>query len=306
MSLDTARSVATLRGLTAKFDSGVEMAAPFYPEVCTVMPSSGKDEQYAMLGSMPGVREWLGDRIFNSLRASHFTLANRKWENSLGIEKDDIDDDRLNLYGPVLQELGMEAAHHPDELLFEAIMAGESQACFDGQFFFDTDHSWGDSGSQSNDLTYAAATGTTPTEAEFRAAYHAARAAMLGFKRDNGKHFIRPTVRPFRRLLLVLPPELEEVANQAINKTFVSSGETNIVLDKPAIVVSASMTDAAKFDLYETGRPLKPYVLQARQPLQRQMKGLEDREFKDVKFMTDARYNVGYLAWWYGVRTTFT
>ena len=206
------------------------------PEVCTMVTSQGADEKYGFLGAMPGMKEWLGDRQFQTLRAADYTLANKEYESSVNIDKNDIDDDRLGMYGPVLQQLGMEAAHHPDELLLTLITAGESTACFDGQYFFDTDHSWGDSGSQSNDLTYAAASGTTPTEDEFRSAYHAARKAMLQFKNDQGKLFIRPTVRPLPNLLLVVPPDLEEVANKAINKQLVSSGETNIVLDKPRIV----------------------------------------------------------------------
>lgn len=306
MALDTARAVATLRGLTAKFDIGMEQSAPFYPDVCTMVDSQGADEKYGFLGAMPGMKEWIGDRQFQTLRAADYTLVNKEYESSVNIDKNDIDDDRLGMYGPVLQQLGMEAAHHPDELLLSLIVAGESTACFDGQYFFDTDHSWGDSGSQSNDLTYAAASGTTPTEDEFRSAYHAARKAMLQFKNDQGKLFIRPTVRPLPNLLLVVPPDLEEVANKAINKQLVSSGETNIVLDKPRIVTLGGLTDATKFYLLNLGQALKPFVFQARRPLARQMKGLDDREFKNVKFMTDARYNLGYLAWWNGVLTTFT
>lgn len=306
MALDTARAVATLRGLTAKFDLAMEQASPFYPTLCTQVQSQGADEKYGFLGAMPGMREWLDDRIFHGLRAADYTLVNKEWETSVRIEKNDIDDDRLNMYGPVLENLGAEAAHHPDELLLTLIVNGESTACFDGQYFFDTDHSWGDSGSQSNDLTSAAASGTTPTEAEFRTAYHAARSAMLGFKNDKGKLFIRPTVRPFTNLLLLVPPQLEEVANQAINKTFVSAGETNIVLDKPTIVATSGLTDATKFYLFNLSQPLKPFIFQARRPLQRVMKGMDDREFKDVKFMADARYNLGYLAWWNAVLTTWT
>jgi len=306
MALDTARAVATLRGLTAKFDMAVEQAAPFYPEVCTMVQSDGADEKYGFMGAMPGVREWTDDRVFNQLRAADYTLANKEWESSVRIEKNDIDDDRLGMYGPVLEQLGQEAAHHPDELLLTLITGGESAACFDGQYFFDTDHVWGESGTQSNDLTYAAASGTTPTEAEFLAAYHAARKAMLSFKNDKGKLFIRPTVRPLPNLVLLVPPDLELVANQAINKQLVSSGETNIVLDKPRIVTLGGLTDATKFYLLNAGQSLKPFVFQARRPLARQMKGIDDREFKDVKFMTDARYNLGYLAWWNAVLTTFT
>lgn len=306
MTTDTARTVATLRSLTQRFDIGRENASPFYPSVCTVIPSNGADEEYGGMGSVPGVKEWLGDRQFATLRAAKFTITNREWENSIRVEKNDIDDARLLKYGPIIEQMGMEAEHHPDELLFEAIAAGESTACFDGQYFFDTDHSWGDSGTQSNDLTATAATGTTPTETEFRTAYHAARSAMLGYKNDSGKLFHRPTIKPLNDLMLLVPPSLEETATAALTKTLVNSGETNIVLDRPKIVPCAYLTDAAKFYMLRVGQPLKPFIFQARRPISRQMKGMDDREYKDVKFMCDARYNVGYFAWWNAVLTTFT
>lgn len=305
MSLDTATAVAKLRGLTAKFDIGVKAGNPVYPEFCTIAPSNGADEEYGFVGAMPGVREWLGDRQFNRLRGARFTLANKPWETSVGIDRDHIEDDRLGMYGPVLQNLGAEAMCHPDELLFELITGGEAAACFDGQFFFDTDHTWGDSGTQSNDLTYNATDHTAVTEDEFRAAYNAARTAMLGFKNDRGKPYIRPTIQPLPNLLLVVPPALEVVADLAINKRLIDSGETNRVLDRPRIMASASMTDSAVFDLYNLDGAIKPFVFQPRRALSRQMKGMDDREFKDVKFMADARYNLGYLAWWKAVRTTF-
>lgn len=305
MSLNTAAAVATARGLTAKFDDGVENAMPFYPEVSTVAPSMGADEQYGFLGSMPGTREWLGDRQFQTLRGADYTLKNREWENSVEIEKNDFDDDRIGMYDSVFADIGEEAAQHPDELLFQAIEAGETTACFDGQFFYDTDHAWGESGTNNNDLTADVTTPTTPTEAEFRTAYHAARAALLGFKRDNGKPYIRPTIRPLRRLILLVPTGLEEVANLAINKTLVSSGETNVVLDKPTIVTSASLTSQIKFHLLNVGQRLRPFVFQARRPISRGFSGFDDRKSKVVQFMADARYNVGYLAWWNAVLTTF-
>ena len=36
-----------------------------------------------------------------------------------------------------------------------------------------------------------------------------------------------------------------------------------------------------------------------------QMKGMDDREFKNVKFMADSRYAVGPLAWWFSMKVTF-
>lgn len=305
MSLNTAAKIATLRGLTAKFDLGMESATPFWPEVCYEVTSQGADEKYGFLGAIPGVREWIGDRAFTRLRAGDFEIVNKEWETSLEIEKNHIEDDRLGMYEPTMELLGQEAMHHPDELLFNLITGAESAACFDGQYFFDTDHLWGDSGTQSNDLTYNATDHTAVTEDEFHAAYHAARTAMLGFKNDQGKLYIRPTIRPLPNLMLLVPPALELVANKAIKKTLVSNGETNIVLDTPKIVASAALTSSVKFYLFNLSQAVKPFVFQKRRPLDRQMKGMDDREFRAVKFMADARYNLGYFAWWNAVLTTF-
>lgn len=306
MALDTAKATVTLRGLTKKFDNAMKGASPFYPSICTIVPSEGSDEQYGMLGNSNGVREWLGERKFKELRAANFTIVNKHWESSELIKKTDIADARTLKYGPILEQLAVEAAYHPDELLFSTIIAGESTACFDGQYFFDTDHAWGDSGTQDNDLTYAAATGTVPTTDEFNAAFHQARTAMMKFKNDQGKLLNRPTSTGMSGLMVLVPPELEKVAITALTPGIISGNNTNIVIDPPRVVCSAYLTDAAKFYVINTNSMLKPFVFQAREPLTRQMKGLEDIETKDVKFMTEARYNLGYLAWWSSVLTTFT
>ncbi len=306
MALDTAKATVTLRTLTKKFDDRIRASTPFYPNVCAVVPSDGADEAYGFLGSMPGVREWLGDRQFNELRSATFTIANKHWENSLRISKNDLADDRMAMYGPVMEDLAIEAAYHPDELLFTALVNGESAACFDGQYFYDTDHSWGDSGSQSNDLTYAAATSTIPTAAEFKAAFHQARAAMLKFTNDQGKLLNRPISTGLTNLLVVVNPDFEVIAKEALLSALIGGGNTNIVVDAPRIISSAYLTDTSKFYLFNLDGAMKPFVFQAREPLTRQMKGLDDIETKDVKFMTEARYNVGYLAWWKACLTTFT
>ena len=306
MSLDTGKAVAKLRSLTRKFDNRVESATPFYPRVCTLVPSDGADEEYGMLGSVPGIREWVGDRVFNELRGAKFTVENKEWENSVRIKRTDIEDDRLGLYGPVLEQMGLEAATHPDELIFETLIAGgESAACFDGQYFFDTDHSWGDSGTQSNDLTYNATDHTAVTAAEFKAAYHAVLETMVAFKNEKGKLLNRPVVTGLNNILIVVPPQLWDAAVTGLKSQLLGGGDSNVLLAMPEIVCSPHLTSGTKFYVFNLGGVLKPFVYQARRPLSRQMKGLEDREFKDVKFMTDARYNAGYLAWWTAVLTTF-
>jgi phage major head subunit gpT-like protein len=305
MALDIASAQVKLRDITAKFDNGVDSAQPFYPTVCYDASSVRSSEKYGWIGNMPGMREWVGDRQFSELRSANFVIDNKHFESSLAIKKTDIADDNLGQYGPIMEQLGIEAAHHPDELWFDALELGESTACFDGQFFFDTDHSWGKSGSQSNDLTSTVADTSAVTVAELKTAIRSAVQQMLGFKNDQGKLYHRPTVSRLNDLTLLVPLALRDVAYDALESQLLSNS-TNVIVDRPTIVASPYLTSDVKFYLFKTGDPVKPFVFQQREPLSRMMKGLDDIEIKDVKFMTEARYNVGYFAWWTAVLTTLT
>lgn len=306
MALDVATATAVARDLTVTFDSAVAATNPFYPTLALVRPTSRQDERYGWVGSFPGVREFLGDRKFNDLRAADFTLENKAWESSLMLNRHTIADDFNGMLRNSLELLGRKAAYHPDTLLFQLIVNGESTTIWDGQYFFDTDHSWGDSGSQSNDLTYPAATGTTPTAAEFKAAYHQARRTMLGYKDDRGDSIVQPVVTGMSGMVIVLPLALEEVAREALTAELSGGGDSNIVLDRPQIVASPLLTDATKFYVFHVDGIMKPFVFQARSPLTREVVGLDSIETKHAKFMTEARYNLGYLGWWAAVLTTFT
>ena len=306
MATGVATYKAVARDVTVTVEDAVSASAPFYPQLATIIPSTGEDEKYSWLGSMPGMREWLGPRQFKQLEAADYVLRNKHWESSLELQKTSIDDDRVGMFGMLAQQLGTEAAFHPDELMMEAMIAAESQTGFDGQFFFDTDHSWGDSGTQSNDLADTAVDSDAITPAEFRNYVHKALVAMLGFKRDNGKPYMRPRIERLSNLLVVVPLSLYVTAEKALSQAIVvegGAGVSNFMVNQVQLLPLATFPDK-KIDLYHLGDPIKPYVFQARQPLRVQTKGADDIEFKEIKVMTEARYNVGYLGWWKAVRTT--
>ena len=307
MAHDTAKATTKLRGLTAQFDNAIKAYTPFWTRMATPVQSKGADERYSILGRVPGVREWIGERDFQELRAADWTLVNQKWEESIEIDYDDIEDDRLGMYAPVMAQIGLRMAQHPDELIFSLINNGEATACFDTQFFFDTDHSWGDSGTQSNDLEYNATDHTSVTAAEMKAAFNAARQALLGFQDDQGKLLNGPIYQDMSGLLLLVPPALEQVAYDGLTSVLLGGGDTNVVINRPEIVVSPSFSSSVKFDLYKLDAPLKPYIFQQRRPVRRAIEGYGKTTIKDkgVYFMADARYTAGYGAWWTAVRTTF-
>lgn len=285
----------------------IAAATPFYPTLAMRVPSNSDLENYDWLGQVPGVREWLGDRVFKQLSSYDFSIKNRDWEQSILLPKKHIDDGRTGYFGNLSALLAEQAAYHPDELLIELMNAAGSIRCFDGQHFFDTDHEMGDSGVQSNLKTREVVDSADPTEEEIRNIVFNSLDDFYGFKGDNGKPLMRPTVEPINDLLLAVPAAWHSRTLKAFNaKMKVDGGAAvdNYLVVQPRIVALQGLNNT--IDVYRTGQTLKPFVFQDRERLQTQTKGLEDIEFKDIKIMTSARYNVGVLAWWLAIRNTLT
>jgi len=137
------------KGFQTRFNEGFRNATPQWDQIATLVPSTTASERYGWLGQFPMLREWLGDRQIANLEAHDYTLKNRKFESTVAVPKDTIEDDQYGVYSPLFDEMGYAAATHPDELVFDLLNNGFSQLAYDGQYFFDTDHPVGD-GTTSN------------------------------------------------------------------------------------------------------------------------------------------------------------
>ena len=102
--------------------------------------STTKEEEYGWLGEDESLREWVGERAIRSIRDHGYSIRNRKFERTVGVPRDVIEDDLHGLYSTRFERMGMSAARHPCELAFEALKGGFENKCFDGQYFFDGDH----------------------------------------------------------------------------------------------------------------------------------------------------------------------
>lgn len=124
----------------AAFAAGLGQAGSQYQQIATIVPSSTGSEEYGWLGTFPGMREWVGDRVINGVKTHGYTIKNKPFELTVAVPKPAIEDDQYGIFTPMMQEMGRAAAAHPDELVFNLLKTGTSQACYDGQYFFDTDH----------------------------------------------------------------------------------------------------------------------------------------------------------------------
>jgi phage major head subunit gpT-like protein len=142
------------KGFNTTFQKGFSGYTSMMASVATVVNSNSSEETYGWLGDVPKLREWIGDRQLKSLESKGYSIKNRKFEGTIGVSRDDIEDDKLGLYGPRIEMLGFSAAQHPDEIIFELINAATTTLCFDGQFFFDTDHPVGKPGAVASVSNY--------------------------------------------------------------------------------------------------------------------------------------------------------
>lgn len=127
-------------GFQTAFNQGLAQAEPQHKLIAMDVNSSTAIEEYGWLGKIPGFREWLGDRVVQNLMAHRYEIRNKPFEMTVGVDRDEIEDDRFGVYGPIFNEMGRNTAAHPDTLIWPLLASGFAALCYDGQYFFDTDH----------------------------------------------------------------------------------------------------------------------------------------------------------------------
>lgn len=287
---------ATFTGFRSLFSKSFNAAEPLYPKIATVVESSSDKESYNWLGSVPALREWTDERIPGALRTHEYEIPNRKYEATVEVDRETFEDDRLSQIKPRIEELAVRAATHPDELVIELLNGGFSTACYDGQYFFDSDHSEGDSGAQSNVLASA----LSADELE------SAVTTMMQFKDDQGKPLgVMPDT-------LLVGPDNYFTAREILNSvSIVVAGASDV--EKPSgnplsgmldLLVSPHI-DSGKWFVLATQHPVRPLLLQWR--IKPEFTAVTDPSDEYV-FSTDvfkygvrSRLGAGYGLWYLAV-----
>lgn len=156
MIINQANLTSLYRGLRVLFQEAFDGVQSTWGRVAMEVPSTTRAEDYAWLGAFPKMREWLGDRIIKNLSLQRYSIRNRDWEVTVEVDRNDVEDDTIGIYRPIVQEMGRSAAVHPDELVWGLLLSGMTELCYDGKAFFAADHPVG-TGSVSN---YGGGSGT--------------------------------------------------------------------------------------------------------------------------------------------------
>lgn len=140
MLINQANLSTLFTAFNASYTRGFENAPSQWEKVATKVTSGTREEEYGWVAQQAGIREWIGDRVAQSLALHGFKLRNRKFEYTVTVGRDDVADDRAGVFAPQFERMGQMARQHPDELVFSLLGQGFTELAYDGQFFFDTDH----------------------------------------------------------------------------------------------------------------------------------------------------------------------
>jgi phage major head subunit gpT-like protein len=212
---------SNMDALFIAFSKQFEMAymgepTPLLTSIGSKIPSNTRDQRYPFVQSISGaMRKWTGERQVQNVVVDGFVVTNSKWENTLSIQRTDIEDDQYGVYSSMLiPNLARHAKLLPDQQIVSAITTNATG--YDGKAFFATDHPVDPSDSaKTNPNTGLTTQSNSLTGKPLGPTYlPAVQAAM--------QNFVGPDGLPMGCYgdTLLVPPSLEYTADVLANSTF--------------------------------------------------------------------------------------
>jgi phage major head subunit gpT-like protein len=268
----TANKGLSSRAIIGSFFQRLEVAtdASWVGALSMYFTSDQEAEEYKWLGMAPVMREWVGGRNAKGFRENGIVIRNKKFEATMEVPVDWMRRDKTGQIDIRIDEMVQRTVTHWQSLLSANIAAAESTVCYDGQYFFDTDHAEGKSGTQSNDITVDISavpasihgTATMPSAEELRAMILKGVETMLGFKDDEGE----PMNEMHREFLVQVPTHWFSNAAAAINNPVVGGGDTNVMTNLDGytfrLAVNPRLTWTDKLAVFATDGSVKPFIRQ--------------------------------------------
>ncbi len=260
-----------------------------WDKIATVVPSERDTEQYAWLGALPGMREFVDERSPADLKPYSYAITNKTWESTLSIDRTALEDDEYGQIALRIRQMALVAKQHLDSIVFGLLGQGFASDGYDGVPFFGTH----------NQYTAQSNKGTDGLSA---LSLQAAITAMMRFTDDQGRPMgTRPN-------LLVIPPELYWEATQLLNSTFfpdpASIGSQDLAINPLrgmlTLLTTPFLASPANWFLLDTSRIVRAVVLQMRKEFEfNALEASSENGFLRDQFLygVRARYNVGFGDW---------
>ncbi|MEI8350089.1 MAG: Mu-like prophage major head subunit gpT family protein [Candidatus Omnitrophota bacterium] len=307
------------RAIIGKFfeilETSKDTAWPF--RVGMEIPSNQESETYKWLGFAPALREWIGGRQAKGLRENGITIKNKKYEATLEIDVDDLRRDKTGQINIRIAELADRVNAHWGSLLSTLIANGGATVCYDGQYFFDNDHSEGDSGTLSNLLTVSdygdlnVTTAADPTANEMAKVILKMIQHIYSLKDDQGE----PMNENAKAFMIMVPVNMWAAGLQAASSNLLSTGTGAI--DNPLknggfsldVIANPRLSTTTVLYAFRTDGRAKPFILQNEEDIK--VDAISEGSEEEIKnnrhlYCVKTLRNVGYGYWQQAIKATLS
>ncbi len=269
MQITPAVLAAIYNNFNVRYQAAYQQTPVLWDKFADLYPSETAQETYAWMGMMPKLRKWLGERFINNLQGRGYVLINDKYEDTFGVKREQIEDDKVGVFAQALNVLGREAKIWPDDLTTAALVAGTTALSYDGQAYFSSSHpiDIDNASSSTYQNNFYSGDGKAGVSMPLNAVnYGTVRAAMMSYQAEDGRSLnIIPD-------LLMVPPALEAHARIILHADLISQANggnaaqasTNIWKGSANLVVNPYLTSATTWYMLCTSRGIKPIVFQQR------------------------------------------
>lgn len=293
MLVNQATIAAVFVSLKTTFLNAFDAAPSQWEETAMKVPSGSSQNDYAWLALFPKMKKWIGDKAVKALEAFKYTIVNDDFEATVEVDRNHIEDDTLGIYAPQAKMAGYSAKQFPDEIVADLKNNAFANKCYDGQYFYDTDHPVGEAKTSTSNKGTAALSAASVALA--KASYGAARTAIMSYMDDEGRPLgLIPNV-------LEVPPALEEVGRTLLTYDKLEDDKPNPYKGTAKLIVNPRLTSTTAWFLHCTSMPVKPFIYQERKApvFVEQTDSQGDNVFmrKKFRFGAEARAAGGYGFW---------
>ncbi len=254
--------------------------ADIWEKIAMPMNSKNASEKYAFLGAIPDLREFKDERVPGTLSGFSYEINNKKFESTIDVDRDLIEDDRTGQIMLWVNGLSTKAGQAYTKLISQTFKLGFSTAIYDGQNFFSASHTLG-----SNYLSAGKDINGTNVDA--------AELLLAGQVDDKGSPC------GYKGTHLIVGPYNRAAANALVNVSTLSGGAANPYYKRYEIVELPYLAVGDKqWAIADLSQGVLPFIMQIRVAITLMSKTdlNSDRAFdKDVfTWGTRGRHNAGF------------
>jgi phage major head subunit gpT-like protein len=111
-----------------------------FGQLADEVTSTNKTEVYPIKGRTARMRKWEGERIIRENQVYGYQVTNEKFEDTVAVKIEDMEDDKFGLYDSQMADLGEAAAALPYDQIIYLLKNGGTLLGYDGVAFFSDSH----------------------------------------------------------------------------------------------------------------------------------------------------------------------